>query len=130
MWSHFLRLQELPVDLAGWRSHPVQPARLLETEPPSSPPWTHQTYNINITRPHRVVEKKRSDTRMSLHFIPNGFTVLCRTVLQIKQFFLEETDEFGANSSAVCFSQGMMKPFTSLLSHFSKLNTLSQLQRI
>lgn len=56
VWFHFLCSLALPVDLGGWQSHPVQPARLLETEQPSSPHWTHthtdrQTDRQDITRP-------------------------------------------------------------------------------
>lgn len=56
MWCRFLCLLVLPVDLGGSQSHPVQPARLLETEQPSSPHWTHrQTRHHKTTKVWRQI---------------------------------------------------------------------------
>lgn len=62
-WYHFLCWPVLPVDPGGWQSHPVQPARLLETEQPSSPHWTHRQ-----TRHHETMQAwRRTGTGTHAH---------------------------------------------------------------
>lgn len=60
VWFHFLCSPVPPEDPGGWQSHPVQPARLLETEQPSSLHWTHrQTRNHKTTQVQYVETQRR-----------------------------------------------------------------------